>query len=401
MKIVVQKYGGSSLATPERIDSVATRIKRKVEEGYKVVVVASAMGKTTDELIDLAKSVAENPDPREMDMLLSTGEQISVALLAMALKGKGVKARSYNALQIEIKTTGHHTSARIVDINVDRIKRLLEENDVIVVTGFQGVNESGDLTTLGRGGSDTSAVALAVKLSCPCEIYSDVDGIYTCDPRLYPSAKKQKYITYDDILELTSLGAKVLHSRAVELAKKYSVELYCASSFSEEEGTYVVGKLPEWLEEPVVTGASLDKNQVKVTISNVPNDQRILSKIFEDVAKANINVDMISLVPVGNRAFLSFTIPEGFEKSLKGIVKSTLEELEDWNLEISKGFVKISVVGVGMRSSPGVAARFFKTLSKAGAHVELVTTSEIKISCLIPEEFGEKALRLVAEEFEL
>lgn len=401
MKMVVQKYGGSSLATPDRINSVAIKIKNKVEEGYKIVVVASAMGKTTDKLIGLAESVTEDPDPRELDMLLSTGEQISVALLAMALKSKGIKARSYNALQIEIKTTDHHTFARIIDINVNRIKKLLEENDVIVVTGFQGVNEYGDLTTLGRGGSDTSAVALAVKLSCPCEIYSDVDGIYTCDPKLYPSAKKHKYITYDDVLELTSLGSKVLHTRAVELAKKYSVKLYCASSFSEKEGTYVVGKLPEWLEEPVVTGASLDRSQIKVTISDVPNDQKILSRIFECVAKANINVDMISLVPVGNKAFLSFTIPEGFEKHLKDSIKKALEGLKDWNLEISKGFVKISVVGVGMRSSPGVAARFFKTLSTAGVCVELVTTSEIKISCLIPEEFGERALKLIAEEFEL
>jgi aspartate kinase len=314
MNVVVQKYGGTSVATPERIKNVAQRIKKKVDEGYKVVVVVSAMGKTTDNLIKLAKEISPRPDSRELDMLLATGEQVSAALLSMALKDLGVKAKSLNAFQVKIKTTPHHTSARIVDIDDSVIWENLKNYDVLVVTGFQGVNEHGDLTTLGRGGSDTSAVALAAKLRVPCEIYSDVDGIYTCDPRVHPRAKKLAYITYDEALELTALGAKVLHSRSVEIAKKYGIPIYCASSFTEEEGTM---------------------------------------------------------------------------------------DVEGWKSTYEGGFAKLSIVGVGMRTSPGVAARFFEALERAGVTPELVTTSEIKISCLVPEEKAEEALKSVIEEFEL
>ena len=401
MNVVVQKYGGSSVATPERIKNVAQRIKKKVDEGYKVVVVVSAMGKTTDNLIKLAKEISPRPDSRELDMLLATGEQVSAALLSMALKDFGVKAKSLNAFQVKIKTTPHHTSARIVDIDDSVIRDNLKDYDVLVVTGFQGVNEHGDLTTLGRGGSDTSAVALAAKLRVPCEIYSDVDGIYTCDPRVHPRAKKLAYITYDEALELTALGAKVLHSRSVEIAKKYGIPIYCASSFTEEEGTMVVERLPEWLEEPVVTGATISHGQIKVSISFLPKDVKYITAIFEEVGKRALNVDMISLVPSNGKVFLSFTILEDHKEDLDEALKEALRDVEGWKSTYEGGFAKLSIVGVGMRTSPGVAARFFEALERAGVTPELVTTSEIKISCLVPEEKAEKALKSVIEEFEL
>ncbi|PLV60248.1 aspartate kinase [Thermotoga sp. KOL6] len=401
MKIVVQKYGGSSVATPERIKNVAKRVKKKVDEGYKVLVVVSAMGKTTDNLIKLAKEVSPKPDVRELDMLLATGEQVSAALLSMALKDLGVKAKSFNAFQIRIKTTSHHTSARIMDIDDSVIRENFENYDVLVVTGFQGINESGDLTTLGRGGSDTSAVALAAKLRVPCEIYSDVDGIYTCDPKIHPRARKLKYITYDEALELTALGAKVLHSRSIEIAKKYGIPIYCASSFIEEEGTMVVERLPEWLEEPVVTGAAISHGQIKVSISFLPKDVRYVTAIFEEVGKKALNVDMISLVPSNGNVFLSFTILEDHKDELDEALKEALKGVEGWQSSYEGGFAKLSIVGVGMRTSPGVAARFFEALEKVGVAPELVTTSEIKISCLVPEGKVEEALKSVIKEFNL
>jgi len=401
MKIVVQKYGGSSVKDPKRIKNVARKIKDKVKQGFKVVVVASAMGRTTDNLLKLAKEISEKPDLRELDMLLSTGEQISVALLAMALKDIGIRAISFNALQLKIKTTSHHTSARIVDINTNKILEKFSYYEVIVIAGFQGVNENGDITTLGRGGSDTSAVALAAKLGVPCEIYSDVDGIYTCDPRLHPNARKHLYITYDEILEMAALGAKVLHSRAVEIAKKYNVPLYCASSFNDWEGTRVVEKLPEWLEEPLVSGAAISEGQIKVTIFKLPRNEDLMSKIFKKLAENNLNVDMISMVPSGNRSILSFTILEAHKEDFEKILRESLEEFEDLDISYDGEYSKISVVGIGMRSSPGVAYRFFEAISRAGAKPELITTSEIKISCLVHKESANRALDEIIKEFRL
>ncbi len=399
MRIVVQKYGGSSVADTERIRNVAERIKRKAEAGYKVVVVVSAMGKTTDNLLSLAKSLSVSPNPREMDMLLSTGEQISIALLSIALEEIGMRAKSFNAFQLNIKTTDQHTKARIKDIDDDMILNTLKDHDVIIVAGFQGIDESHDLTTLGRGGSDTTAVALAAKLGCLCEIYSDVDGIYTCDPKIYPAAKKVMYVTYDDMLELASLGAKVLHSRAVEIAKKYDVKVYCASSFTDTEGTYVINKLPEWLEEPVVTGATIENGQTKITISDLPDDDETISKIFNKLSGMGINVDMISFFSDGKKTHLSFTIVEDHKDS---IIKSLEEILGDDVLISNDGqYSKISIVGVGMRSSTGVAAKFFSLLSKSGVKPVLVTTSEIKISCLVKPEKSQEILRTMAKEFDL
>lgn len=396
--IVVQKYGGSSVADKERILNVANKIKKRIEKGDKVVVIVSAMGKTTDNLIQLAKSLSKNPHPREMDMLLTTGEQISIALLSIALNELGVKAKSFNAFQLNIKTTHDFTKARIKDIDSNKILKELESNSVVIVAGFQGVTESGDLTTLGRGGSDTSAVAVAAKLGTTCEIYSDVEGIYTCDPRIIPNAKKLKFITYDDALELSSLGAKVLHSRAVELAKKYNVKLYCASSFTDKEGTWVVDKLPEWLEQPVVSGATIEKDQVKVTLNDLPKDNKEIEKIFEILSDKNINIDMISMITSENNIHLSFSVLNDLRETIEESIKTIDPAIE---ISYQGMFDKVSIVGVGMKSSPGVAARFFKVISENNIIPELVTTSEIKISVLVSKEKSEKLLEKLVEEFSL
>lgn len=400
MRIVVQKYGGSSVADAERIKNVARRIASKVQEGYKVVSVVSAMGKTTDQLISLAKSISEKPDERELDMLLVTGEQVSCALVAMALKDMGVNAISLNAFQAKILTTRHHTNARILDISTPHLKEYLKNHDVVVVTGFQGITEEGHFTTLGRGGSDTSAVALAAKLGCDCEIYSDVDGVYSCDPRLYPNAKKWKYITYDDMLELAATGAKVLHSRSVEIAKKYKVNLYCASSFTQEEGTWVVDRLPEWLEEPAVTGVSLDKNQVKVSIMDLPNDAVVVADIFKRVAERGINVDMISLVKNGTSTHVSFTVVPDRADKVKELLDETLS-VYGAKYHFYGQFAKITVVGTGMRSSYGVASKLLDVLTSEGIEPELITTSEIKISVLVPEEKAQTLVEKICQAFEL
>ncbi|MCX7654518.1 MAG: aspartate kinase [Fervidobacterium sp.] len=400
MRLVVQKYGGSSVADVDRIKKVAARIASKVKEGYKVVSVISAMGKTTDQLISLAKSLSKNPDERELDMLLVTGEQVSCALVAIALKDIGINAISLNAFQAKILTTHHHTNAKILDISVQHLKEHLKNHDVIVVTGFQGITQEGHFTTLGRGGSDTSAVALAAKLRCECEIYSDVDGVYSCDPRLYPAAKKWKYITYDDMLELAATGSKVLHSRSVEIAKKYKIKIYCASSFTQEEGTWVVDRLPEWLEEPVVTGVSLDRNQIKVSIMDLPNDAAVVADIFKRVAERGINVDMISLVKNGFSTHISFTVvPDRVEK-VKELLDQTLS-IYGAKYHFYGQFAKITIVGTGMRSSYGVASKLLDVLSRENIEPELITTSEIKISVLVPEEDAEKLVEKICKTFEL
>ncbi|MDR3264758.1 MAG: aspartate kinase, partial [Synergistaceae bacterium] len=279
--MIVHKYGGSSVATPEKIRALAEILKKKAEDERGIVVIVSAMGKTTDNLIALAKEVAGTPDPRELDMLLVTGEQVSAALVAMALKSAGVKAISRNANQLEVTSTDFHGDARIRDINAAKLLSDLEDHDVVVVTGFQGVSDGGDMTTLGRGSSDTLAVAIAAKLGMDCEIYSDVAGVYAFDPNRIEGVRKLDYIRYDEMLELAALGAKVLHSRAVEVAKRYNVKLYCGSTFSDERGTYVVAQLPEWVEQPVVTGLAVDRNQTKFALKRLPHPEDILSVLFE------------------------------------------------------------------------------------------------------------------------
>ncbi len=399
--MVVQKYGGSSLENAERIRNVAERIKGRVDSGEKVIVVVSAMGKTTNDLISLAENLSEEPDPRELAMLLSTGEQISAALLSMVLIRMGVKSISHNALQLDITTVGDFGNARIADLNLDKVYTELEDHDVIVVTGFQGVDTEGNLTTLGRGGSDTSAVAIAAKAGVPCEIFSDVAGVYTCDPKLHKDARKLEYITYDEMLEMAALGAKVLHSRSVEIAKKYNVEILCLSSFSEEGGTRVVNRLPEWLEQPVVTGATIDTNQLKIAINKLPGNTEIVSKIFQAVAGSSFNVDMISIVNDNGYIHLAFTVLSASPAAIKRTIENVLVDVDNWELAIDEDVAKISTVGVGMRSSSGVAARFFLALGKAGVKIIAATTSEIKISVLVPKSQASTALKALLDEFEL
>jgi aspartate kinase len=398
MNIVVQKYGGSSVADTERIKNVANRIAGKIREGSKVIVVVSAMGKTTDNLIKLAKEITPDPDPREMDMLLSTGEQVSVSLLSIALSDMGIKSKSLNAFQAEIITTGNFTNARIKNFNKEKILSFMNSHDVLAVTGFQGITEDGELTTLGRGGSDTSAVALAAALGIDCEIFSDVAGIYTVDPKLYPAAKKVKQIAYDEMLEMASLGAKVLHSRSVEIAKKFGIKIYCGSSFNNEEGSYVVDE-NEIIEQPVVTGMSVIANEAQVIIDKLPVDYTLVKKLFEKTAEAGMNVDMISIINHEQHLTISFTILEERKEQLESELNKVLSELKGWNIEYHLGFIKLSIVGIGMRSGIGVAYRFFKALENIP--IKLVTTSDIKISSLIDENFQQEAVNALAKEFNL
>ncbi len=395
MKIIVQKYGGSSVADTEKIKNVAKRISSKVKKDVKLVVVVSAMGKTTDNLIKLAKEITDDAVPREIDMLLTTGEQVSASLLSIALNDIGIKSKSLNAFQVGIMTTGDYTQARIKNLKSKKLKNLLKENDAIIVTGFQGITEEGEITTLGRGGSDTSAVALAAALNAKCEIYSDVAGIYTTDPRLHPSAKKLKYVTYDEMLEMSSLGAKVLHSRSVEIAKKYGITIYCGSTFSDEEGSYVMKKN---IEQPVVSGLSVMDNQTQVTLSNLPLDYNLVQQIFEKVAKEGLNVDMISVIS-NTGLNISFTIIEEKKSHIEKALSQILKDMKGFNVSYHSGFSKISIVGIGMKSSSGVASKYFKALEKIP--VKLVTTSEIKISCLVEEKFKEKAVKSLVNVFEL
>ena len=396
MDIVVQKYGGSSVADSQKIMSVAKKVKKKIDEGKKTVIVVSAMGKTTDGLIKLAREISHTPNPRELDMLLTTGEQITASLMSMALRELGVTSKSMNAFQAGIITTRHFNEARIKNFKGDKLMKALADHDALVVTGFQGVTEEGEMTTLGRGGSDTSAVALAAALKAPCEIYSDVDGIYTADPKLHPKAKKLKYITYDEMLELAASGAKVLHSRCVEIAKKFGITIYCGSTFSDTEGSYVVEKT---IDQPVVTGLSVMENQTQVTISSLSLDYKLVRKIFEDVSKEHLNIDMISIINTDDKLNISFTIIEEKKKHLDGALKNILKHLRGWDINYHTGYVKISVVGVGMQAASGVATRFFKALGDIP--IRLVTTSEIKISCLVEDKYKEKAIKSLVGEFEL
>ena len=396
MNIVIQKFGGSSVSDTDKIKLIAEKIQKRVLQGNKLIVVASAMGKTTDELMKLAKEISAKPDPRELDMLLTTGEQISISLLAIALNRLEVKSKSLDAFQAGIMTTGDFNEARIKNIKSQKIFDLLEEYDVITIAGFQGINEEGDLTTLGRGGSDTSAVALAAALNAPCEIYSDVDGIYTCDPRLHPNAKKLKHVTYDEMLEMASLGAKVLHSRSVEIAKKFEITLYCAATFSEVEGTYIV---KDNIEQPVVTGLSVMDSQTQVTLSHLPEDYTLIHKIFHNVAEEDLNVDMISLINDDKSLTVSFSIIDESREDVESAVHHSLKDLQKWNISYRPGYSKLSIVGVGMRSSSGVASKFFGALQHIP--IKLVTTSEIKISCLIETSFKQKAVELLTIAFDL
>ncbi|MBU3213667.1 aspartate kinase [Clostridium estertheticum] len=401
MSVVVQKYGGSSVGTTEKIKKIAQSIiKRKdKDKDTDLVIVVSAMGDTTDDLLSLSKGIGEEPDKRELDALLSTGEIISSALLAMAIKGLGYDAISYTAYQIGIKTSGQYGKALIEDIHGNKIKKSLKEGKIVIVAGFQGINGEGDITTLGRGGSDTTAVALAVKLNGRCEIYTDVSGIYSVDPRAYSEAKKLDEIEYEEMLELASLGAQIMHSRSIELAQKYGIPIYVGLSDSDIKGTVIKEVKNVNMESKPVTGIATSDDDVAVTLKNIPKDVNILSTIFEAIGSKRVNIDMISQSsPVDGMVSVSFTIPkESLKNSLKIIEKITVDN----KVIVDEDITKFSMVGLGMKTTSGVAARMFKIFSENDIEIKMITTSEIRITCAIKTSDKLKAIKLVAKEFNL
>ncbi len=401
--LIVQKYGGSSVANPERIKKVAQRVVRYKKRGHDVVVVVSALGDTTDELIELASKVTDDPSEREMDMLISTGEQISCALLAMAIQELNVPSISFTGAQVGIITDTTHTKARILDISAsDRIKEQLKEGRVVVVAGFQGISIKKEITTLGRGGSDLTAVALAKALGAKiCEIYTDVDGVYTADPRIVKDARKLSKISYDEMLELASLGAKVMQARSVEYGKRYDIPIHVRSSFSNNEGT-VICKEAKSMERIDVSGVALQKDEAKITICDVPDKPGVAAVIFKELGSNNIVIDMI-VQNVGRTGTtdVSFTVlTEDLEKTMK-VAKRVAREIGAGEVIKDESIAKISIVGIGMRSHAGIAARMFKALASKKINIGMISTSEIKISCVIGKKHAEQALKTLHDEFEL
>lgn len=402
MKIMVQKFGGSSVANPERIKRVADRVVSYRKKGWRMVVVVSALGDTTDELITLADQVTDDPPAREMDMLLSTGEQISVALLAMAIEKLGYRAISFTGAQVGIKTDKTHTKAKIIDIGGQRIKNELAQGKVVIVAGFQGVTEDQDITTLGRGGSDLTAVALARAVGADgCEIYTDVDGIYTTDPHIVPEAKKLKQITYDEMLEMASLGAQVMQARSIEVAKKFDIPLHVRSSFNTNEGTLIL-KEADIMEDFVVSGVTMNKNEAKITVCDVPDMPGIAAKIFREISKTGINVDTI-VQNVSRKGYtdLSFTVPIADLPRAKGLTVKIARSIKAGGIIEDKDIARVSIVGVGMKTHSGVAAKMFEALAAKKINIDMITTSEISISCIIKKKNAEAAVKVVHAAFGL
>ena len=401
-KIIVQKYGGSSVADLGKIKKVAQRVVSYAKGGNRVVVVISAMGDTTDELVSRAKEINPNPSEREMDMLMSTGEQQSCSLLAMAIHQLDREAISFTGAQVGIITDTYHTQAKILKIETKRIKEELVKGNIVIVAGFQGLTKTSEITTLGRGGSDLSAVALAVSLKADlCEIYTDVEGIYTADPRVVPEAKKLKDITFDEMLELASLGAQVMHTRAIEVAKKFNIPIHVRGSFTEKEGTIIMQK-SSYIEKPVVRGITLTSDEAKLTLCNVPDKPGIAANLFNKLAQKNINVDMIvQNVSHKRTTDISFTVPKkNLTKALR-ISKSISKIVGAGEVISDETIAKVSVVGVGMKSHSGVAARCFSVLAKNKINIDMISTSEISISCVVKKAAGKKALKVLHKGFKL
>ncbi len=399
--LIVKKFGGSSVANKERVFNVARRIVKDHDEGHDVVVVLSAQGDTTDELVAKAKEYSSNPSRREMDMLLTTGEQISVALMALALQELGYNAISLNAAQVGMYTTSVYSNARLKDISRERIESELERRNIVLVTGFQGINKYEDITTLGRGGSDTTAVALAAALNADkCEIYTDVDGVYTADPRVVKSARKLEEITYDEMLELASLGAKVLHNRSVEMAKKYGVELVVRSSMTDAEGTIVKEECK--VEKMLVSGVAADKDVARIALVGLKDEPGVAFHLFQLMAKENINVDII-LQSIGrpNSKDISFTVAKDDAERAKATIENHHEALGFSSVSIDNSVSKVSLVGAGMLSNAGVASKMFEALYDAGINIDMISTSEIKISILIDAKYTEEAVNAIHEAFVL
>jgi len=403
MALLVQKFGGTSVGTTERIEAVADKVCQFRKDGHDVVVVVSAMSGETNRLIALANDIMEDPVPREMDVLVSTGEQVTIALLSMALQKRGCDARSYTGSQVRILTDSSHTKARIKQIDEQRMREDLEAGRVVVVAGFQGIDENGNITTLGRGGSDTTAVALAAALKADeCQIYTDVDGVYTTDPRVVDSARRLDRITFEEMLEMASLGSKVLQIRAVEFAGKYNVPLRVLSSFQEGEGTLITFEDENAMEQPVVSGIAFNRDEAKLTISGVPDTPGSALRILKPVSDANIEVDMIvQNVGEDNKTAFTFTVHRNDFKRAQEVLRGITSELGAGEVGGDSKIAKVSIVGVGMRSHAGVATKMFEALSKEGINIQMISTSEIKISVVIDEKYLELAVRALHSAFEL
>lgn len=402
MALIVQKYGGTSMGSPERIGAVADRVGRACAEGHQVVVVVSAMSGETDRLIKLAKSISAKPPAREMDVLLATGEQAAIALLAMALAERGVVARSYTGAQVQILTDSAHSKARIVDIDDRRLRAGLGRGEVAVVAGFQGMDEAGNITTLGRGGSDTTAVALAAALKADeCQIYTDVDGVYTTDPRVEPRARRLDRITFEEMLEMASLGAKVLQIRSVEFAGKYKVPLRVLSSFVDGPGTLITLE-ERGVEDPLISGIAFNRDEAQITVAGIPDRPGVASAIFGPIARANVEVDVI-VQSIGQDGLttLSFTVHRNDYAAAMDLLSGIAAELGARSVGGDDKIAKISLVGVGMRSHAGVAAAMFDALSAEGINIRMISTSEIKISVIVDEKYVELAVRTLHEAFGL
>lgn len=403
MAIIVQKYGGTSVGSPQKIKAVADRVLGYIRQGHKVVVVLSAMSGETNRLTELAFQMQESPDSREMDMLLSTGEQVTVSLFSMAVKEKGHLAISFLGDQVKIHTDSTHTKARIQFIDTEKIFKHLKEGCVVTIAGFQGVDGMGDITTLGRGGSDTTAVALAAAMNADtCEIFTDVEGVYTADPNICTKARKIDRISYDEMLELASLGAKVLDIRSVAFAKRYNIPIHVRSTFTETEGTWVVEE-DKIMEDVIVSGVTYNKNEARITISGVPDQPGIAAKIFNPISDADINVDMIiqNQDTGGGLTDLTFTVVRTDYVRTMELLRKVTTEIGANGLYGSDNITKISIVGVGMRNHSGVATTMFNVLAKEGINISMISTSEIKISCVIEEKYTELAVRALHEAFAL
>jgi len=403
MALLVQKFGGTSVGSVERIEAVADKVKGFRDRGDDVVVVVSAMSGETNRLIGLASSIMEEPTPREMDVLVSTGEQVTIALLSMALNKRGCDARSYTGAQVRITTDSTHTKARIVDIDEAKMRDDLDQGRVIVVAGFQGVDADGNITTLGRGGSDTTAVALAAALKADeCQIYTDVDGVYTTDPRVVENARRMDKVTFEEMIEMASLGSKVLQIRSVEFAGKYNVPLRVLSSFEEGPGTLITTEEIEGMEQPLVSGIAFNRDEAKLTLVGVPDIPGIASKILRPISDKNIEVDMIvQNVGSDNKTDFTFTVHRNDYKRAMAVLEEVCETLNAERALGANDIAKVSIVGVGMRSHAGVATKMFDALSEEGINIQMISTSEIKISVVIAEKYLELAVRTLHSAFEL
>ena len=401
-KLIVKKFGGTSVANAERIEAVADLVAQSVEDGTEVVVVLSAMGKSTDELIKLSKDINPNPDLREYDALVSTGEQISVALLAMALQKRNIKGKSFTAYQLGIRTNSVHSSARILDVQVKKIKEEISSGVVPVITGFQGMNDEGDITTLGRGGSDTTGVAIAVALEASeCQIYTDVDGVFTTDPRLYDKARLLKKVTFEEMLELSSMGAKVLQLRAVEYASKYQMPIRVLSSFNAGEGT-LIEEEDESMERPIVSGISSIDSEAKLTLRGVPDIPGVAAKILGPISEAGIEVDVIvQNISAENTTDFTFTVNEADAAAAEAILLEMSNSFGGGLVEVDSDIAKISIVGRGMRAHAGIASKMFEALANKEINILLITTSEIKISVVIKKDSMKHAIACLHEAFDL